>query len=458
MLRARRASGIALTAAIAALCFAASPAAAIEDTIRVKSDGPGPQEFDGVDVHRYGAKKPKQVLVLMPGTQGGGGNFTVVARDLVERRKGLAVWAIDRRSQVLEDTSVFERAARGEVPLQDAFDYYLGHITNGGTPADHHDFLDTSTVPFAREWGMETALNDARAVVRKAAKGGTSVLLGGHSLGASLAAAYGAWDFKGDPGYKDVDGLVLIDGGLLGTFNVIDDAAGAQAQLDTLDEQPFLDLLGIGVPEAAGLFAEIGGLYARLDPTGSAAQLQNYPLLPENFRPPVPVTNRALLGYAFDRDTSPDSLSLLHVNAGGLAEAGDPRDWADGGVTPAANLAETFGQEPRNAVEWYFPRRLTIDTDGANDMRQNEVAKLLGLRLKHTDDIDVPIYAFQTDLTNGGVLSGAKALVKRAKTTKKQSSLVQGAPEASHLDPLTGAAEDNEFLQTVLPFIEQTAK
>ena len=442
------------TALIACACalVLATPASAAEKQISVKSGGPGPAEFDRIDVHTFGPKKPDQVLVLMPGTQGGAGDFTLIARELVERRKGLAVWALDRRSQVLEDTAVFERANRGETSLQAMFDHYLGWLTNGGTPADHFEFLDVSTVPFAADWGMETALEDARAVVKKAAKGGRSVLLGGHSLGASLAAAYAAWDFGGDPGYRDLDGIVLIDGGLLGSFDAFD-LDQAQEQVATLGERPFLDLLGIGIPEAAGLFAEVGGLYAKLDPTGDAATIQNFAFLPDEFKPPVPATNRALFGYAFDRDTSPQSLGLLHVNAGELAPSGEPRDWVDGGITPVANLAETFGQEPANATEWYFPRKLTIDTNGANDMKRNDVARFLGLRLKHTKKIDVPIYAFQTDLTDGDVLRGAKKLVKRAKTMKKDSAIVDGAPEQSHLDPLTAAAGDNEFLDTVEEFI-----
>ena len=52
---------------------------------------------------------------------------------------------------------------------------------------------------------------------------------------------------------------------------------------------------------------------------GPATTLQGYPLLPAEFKPPVPATNRAVFGYAFDRDTSPPELGLLHVNAGGLA-------------------------------------------------------------------------------------------------------------------------------------------
>ena len=255
---------------------------------------------------------------------------------------------------------------------------------------------------------MKTALKDARKVVLEAKAPGREVLLGGHSLGASLTAAYAAWDFGGRAGARDVDGLVLIDGGLLGSFDAYDLKQAEQQIADLSESDPFFDLLEIGIPEAAGLFAEIGAMYAKLDPAGSAEALQNSPLVPAEFKPPVIATNRGLLGYALDRDTSPEELSLLHVNAGTLADAGDPRDWSDGGVTPLARLADTLGQEPSNAVEWYYPKRLSIDTNGANQMKRNDVARFLGLRLSHTRDIDVPIYAFQTDLTHGSVLAGAR--------------------------------------------------
>jgi hypothetical protein len=71
----------------------------------------------------------------------------------------------------------------------------------------------------------------------------------------------------------------------------------------------------------------------------------------------------------------------------------------------------------------------------------------------HTKRIDVPIYAFQTDLTDGGVLRGARALVKRAKTTKREALLVNGAPQQSHLDPLTAAPKRNEFLKKLVSFL-----
>jgi pimeloyl-ACP methyl ester carboxylesterase len=447
---------IALTLA-AYLALASAPAGAFERAIEVPSDGPGPAQFDRVFVHQVGPADARRVLVLMPGTQGGAGDFELIAHDVVERVPRLQVWSIDRRSQPLEDTSLFARLEAGEASLQEMFDYYLGWIVNGGMPADHFRFLNPTTVPFAREWGMETALEDARAVVQLAGRKGRKVILGGHSLGASLAAAYAAWDFDGRPGYKDLAGLLLIDGGLLGSFDAFDLAQAQEAIAELEVSNPFLDLLGLGgLPEVAGLFAEIGGYYARLEPTASAAALQQFPLLPIAFNPGIPVTNRALLGHAFDRDTSPPDLALLHVNAGGLAGSGDPRDWVDGGITPVARLAQTFGREPGNGVEWYFPRRLTIDTNGADQMQMNDVARFLGLRLMHTERIDVPIYAFQTDLTGGEVLEGARRLVERARTTEREALLIDGAPEQSHLDPLTAAPEENEFLGGLEQFLTST--
>ena len=448
-MRVRSRAGLALAGAAAAFALTATPAAARESVIAVATPpAPGPAKFNQVTVHQFGPASGKRVLVLMPGTQGGAGDFTLDARYLVKRVPGLQVWAIDRRTQALEDTSTFAAAENGQIPLHQAFDYYL----NGGG----FHFRGKDEDPYARDWGMAVALNDARAVVLRARAGGRrKVVLGGHSLGASLTAAYAAWDFNGRPGYRDLSGLVLIDGGLLGSFDAYDLAQAQKAVTDLQTSSPFLDLLGIGLPEAAGLFAEIGGLYAEKEPTAPATTLQSYPLLPSQFNPPFPVTNRALLGYAFDRDSSPAELGLLHINGGALAPSGSPRDWIDGGVTPVNRLAETFGQEPSNAVEWYFPTRLTIDTNGADQMTKNDVASFLGLRLTHTRKVNLPLYAIATDLAGAHVLDGAHNLIRRSKITRKQSILVNRNPLMSHLDPLTAAPKTNAFLKTIVPFLDR---
>jgi hypothetical protein len=415
--------------------------------------GPGPAKFDRVFVHKFGPRSGDKVLVLMPGTQGGAGDFTLTAHYLTNHVPGLQVWAIDRRTQALEDTRVFVRAVRGKVSLQHAFDYYIGWIA-GAHPPKHFQFLDPSSFPFARQWGMKVALRDARAVVRRASDGGRrQVVLGGHSLGASLTLAYAAWDFGGHPGYRDLSGLVLIDGGLLGSFNAYDLAQAKQAIHALRTSNPFSQLLGPGLPaEAAGLFGEIAGLYARLAPRASATTLQGFPLIPPDLNPPFPVTDRALLGYAFDRGTSPLDRDL-QVNAGRLATAGNPRDWVDGGVTPVHRIAKTFGQEPSNSIEWYFPKRLTIDTNGADQLRDNAVARYLGLRLWHTRQVNLPLYALQTDLTHGHVLRGARRFIRRSRTTRAESRLVNADPQESHLDPLMASPRKNRFYKTVVPFL-----
>ncbi len=71
----------------------------------------------------------------------------------MKRVKGLQVWAMDRRSQAFEDTSVFRQGLAGTKTPQQVQDYYLGWLTN---PSQTERFvpLDESTVAFTREWGL----------------------------------------------------------------------------------------------------------------------------------------------------------------------------------------------------------------------------------------------------------------------------------------------------------------
>jgi pimeloyl-ACP methyl ester carboxylesterase len=388
-------------------------------------------------VQRFGPSKAKRVLVLVPGFAGGAGDFRLIARDIVKRVPNLQVWAFDRRSEAFEDTSVFKQGNPAK-----AEDYYLGF---------KYKRVLGSTVPYVGQWGLKQSLEDLRRVVRKARAGGRrKVILGGHSLGASTTVAYAAWDFNGRPGYKDLSGMVLIDGGLLGSFNSAS-VARAQAVLKQIREgKVFSDLLGLGIPEIAGIFAEVAALYARKQPNAPAA-LQGNPLIPAEFKPPFPATNEGVLGFAFDKQTSPRGLELIRINAGSLATSGDPRRWVDGELTPIQRFATAFSSERPNATEWYFPQRLTLDVDGVSSLRQTKVAKLLGLRATHAAEIDIPLYAFETDLTNGRVIRGAQRLRKRAKGIKTYTFVRD--KRQSHLDPLVAAPRRNSFLKTVVPFL-----
>jgi pimeloyl-ACP methyl ester carboxylesterase len=433
-----------LLASIAALASlgAGASAASAESTFFVQGyDEPStPARYDRVRVKAFGPANARRVLVLVPGYIAGAGTFTPVARDLVKRVPGLQVWAVDRRSNALEDTSRFQ----AHNTPQQALDYY------GGLKFRQVD--GARQTPFARRWGLKVSLEDLRRVILRAHQGGRRVTLGGHSLGASTAVAYATWDFAGRPGYKDIDGLVLIDGGLLGTFSGTS-LVGARRTAASIDRgDPFAALLP-GLPVwAAGVLAETGAMFAKRQPQAASA-LQSYPLLPSMFRPPVPVTNEALLGYSFDRDTAPSSLQLLWARAGNLAAAGDPRRWVDGGRTPVQNIATALFQEPVNGVEWYFPRRLTLDLDAASPLsRTNRAELMLGLRTWHLQTMKLPIYAYQTALTNGRVLRGARALFRRSGSPR---ATYVNDPGAMHLDPVWGSARGNFFLRTVTPFLKR---
>jgi hypothetical protein len=428
----------AIVLALAAPAAAAVPVAERYVPMGVPA-GPGPAKYDRVFVEKLlpRGRSATSVLVLVPGTDGGAGGVLPVARDIVQRVPRMQVWIVDRREQAFEDTSVFRTG-----DPQAAQDYYLGFKYR---PVRGED------AKFAADWGLKLQLSDLRSVVRRAGADGRRVILGGHSAGASTAVAYAAWDFAGRPGYRDIDGLVLIDGGLLGSF----DSAGlarAKAELaDIRSGKVFLDILGLGLPEINGIFTEVGALWASKRPDEPSV-LQEYPLLPDFLKPPMRVTNEAMFGYAFDESTSPESLSIIHIHAGRLADSGDPRGWEDGELTPLDRMTKAWAAESPNATEWYYPRRLLLDIDAASRLRQTAAARYLGLRLKHGRGIDVPLYAYSTDLTEGAVARGARRLIRMSKI---RTARVVDDREAAHLDPLSAAPGRNRFLRTVVPFLRR---
>jgi len=428
---------LALLASVLLSLICAAPAAAVDRYVPMKVPAePGPAQYNRVWVQQLGPKHPHRVLVLVPGTLGGAGGITPVARDIVRRVPRTQVWIVDRREQAFEDTSVFERRDPDA-----ALDYYLGF--------KYHSVKGTDA-KYVADWGLKTQLNDLRAVVRRASHGGRrSVILGGHSAGASTAVAYAAWDFNGHPGYQEIDGLVLIDGGLLGSFDSADLARAKSELADIRKGNVFLDLLGFGIPEIAGIFSQVGALYAYERPD-AVSTLQTFPLLPAEFKPSVPVTNEAQLGYAFDESTSPKALELIHIRSGHLAASGNPRGWVDAGLTPIRRFAQAYASNDPNATEWYYPRRLLLDIDAANFVKQTPAARYLGLRLTHLHEIDVPLYAFSTGLTNGKVALGARRLAYRSRVPHAR---IVDDRHTSHLDPLSAAPKRNRFLKSVVPFL-----
>ncbi len=247
---------------------------------------------------------------------------------------------------------------------------------------------------------------------------------------------------------------MLIDGGLLGSFGSADADRARRELREIRRGDVFLDLLGFGIPEVAGIFAQVGALYAYERPEAPST-LQAFPLLPDVFKPPFAVTNEAQFGYAFDESTSPEALALIHVRAGGLAESGDPRPWRDGELTPLQRFARAFAANRPNATEWYYPNRLRLDIDAASPLRMTVAARLLGLRLRHGAEIDLPLYAYGTALTSGAVARGAHRL---ARISPIDEPTIVDDRRASHLDPLAAAPRRNRFVRTAAPFLRRIAR
>jgi len=203
------------------------------------------------------------------------------------------------------------------------------------------------------------------------------------------------------------------------------------------------------------VFSEVGAVTAYKDPTGPATTFATFPLLPSYLKPPVPVTNQAQFGYAFDYKTSPPGLKLIQVHSGHVAPTGDPADWVDTDITPVKNVIDVFAQTPLAAAEWYYPERLSIDAGASAPLLQTPVADYLGLRLLHTAQVDVPLYAFQTAL--GGADNGVVVSAQAYKAESKIPSVTAVSRTAtySHLDPLLASPDQNDFLKTVVPWLKQ---
>ena len=307
-----------------------------------------PDALDRVGVLKVGYKQAKHVLVLNPGTSGGSAYFKPLAHDIVRATRGRwQVWAVERRENQLEDHSVLDQAKRDEVTGEELFDYYLGWLADPSV-TEHFELIPDSEVAFARGWGMKVEVNDLRRVVKAAARRDRQVVLGGHSLGGSITTAYATWDFNGKPGAKDLSGLVYIDGGSNPTPATPEQATESLQALEA--GTPWLAFGGIAAP-FLGIFSATGSTGAVVN-TDEISLGWSFPLLPANLKPPVQPTNEAQFGYAVDADSSPPSLLAAQVNAGRLADSGDPRGWEGAGeITPIQRYAKML------AGRWVQGRR-----------------------------------------------------------------------------------------------------
>jgi pimeloyl-ACP methyl ester carboxylesterase len=449
--------GIVAIAVTAVLAAAAPSAGATSFSWMQGFDDPAtPAELDRVGVLKEGSPSARKVLILVPGTSASAAYFEPLARDIVSKTKDWQVWSVERRENILEDHSMADRVKRGEASAQQLFDYYLGWLTNPSV-TDHYA-LSLDSPAYAREWGMHVAVEDLRRVVQEARRDSREVVLGGHSLGGSIATAYATWDFGGRPGGDDLSGLVLIDGGSGPPALTAAQATEALQGLQT--SSPWLTFGGIP-PPFAGLFNTVGSGLAHIAPD-SVSILQGWPLLPAFLHAPVVVTNEAGYGYALDTETSPPSLAAAQVHAGRLASAGDPRGWDRAGeLSPIQRVADMFfgtGLLGLDGTAWFHPRRLTIDSGAVGAGIANPAQQVLDVHAVHGRDLGhLSIYAFGAALGGQRVVDAAQLLATQSGIPQRKLTLVNGSATYAHVDPLS-AYPQNDFLAKLLPFLKHTKK
>ena len=300
------------------------------------------------------------VLVSMPGIFPGASMHDQLARNVVRRAakrdRHVEYWALDRRSNCLEDHRGVRAADRAE-ESEIAFDYYWrGREVRG---RKFGGFKSAEETGFLREVGLEQTVRDWYAVLRSGIPNRRTrrkkVLCGGHSLGGPLTTAFAGWDFDGDPetrrdaGYMQCAGFFGLDttlgfggsedeeegssGG--GVGDALAAASGASPYLSVPPLTPeTIQILG---PIGVGAFHEPGGtdVLSQIPESGDIALSQRllYSRDAVNFATQEPsirdfrLTNEVVLAGILDDNSQPVTIlrvSLGTVDGGPVAEKNFP--------------------------------------------------------------------------------------------------------------------------------------
>ncbi len=298
--------------------------------------------------------RPQGVLVLVPGLFGGAGSLHLLAQGAAEAL-GLEAWVWDRRSHLLEDRSGFLLALKRGDPYL-AYRYYLRDRGRPGGFRPH----PPEALGYMAHWGLEVHLQDLHILVRLARAQGGRVVLGGHSLGASLAHLYAARLFEDGAGQAFLDGLLLLDGAF---------RPWTPGPFLPSPPMPYLQGFGLGPGRFAEL--EVAALLAHLDPEGTsplapfpASNLAWAGILASDRYAPWPAFSYSL-GEAVGARLALDPVGLLLGGSGrrvarpapGVARVG----WRPGGATDLRALVASWSRPETNYAEWYFPTRLLLD-------------------------------------------------------------------------------------------------
>ena len=397
----------------------------------------------------------KAILVLMPGLLGGAGDFDTMAKTIVKMGKGdIEVWTVDRRSVLLNDFTGIQAAWNNQDPSLALGYYFSGVSIDGKTYAG---VPPTTSVSYMSEWGLDMTLRDLNTVIslipqqyRK-----TNVFLGGHSLGAWIAQDYAGYEFSEpvspEPGYDNVAGIVLLDGGGSGLMQTVtasqylsgtgmpENISGMNFTMPSLDQirqNPanvmVVSLIGsamgsLGAAVESMLlnmftFVQIEGMYALLQPNQLSPMLRipQFSLIATALlgNTQFKATNQAMLGFAMDRNFNPISIMSATLGSpnGPLTSMpsmffpgitiSEPTDkgtmtytWnSQNHITSITDLAAVLSNTSTTMSERYFPTRLLLDTmvmgsdygpTQTTDWRYQQ-----GMHVLYTPQMDAPVIAF----------------------------------------------------------------
>jgi len=331
------------------------------------------------------ATKADAILVAQAGVIGGASSFDGIARNTIRNAaaqgKHIEFWALERRSNCLEDHTGIEAAAAARDWRLAVDYYYKGKPIKGKT---FGGFLTDAQVPMLAEIGLAQTMRDEYTVITRgipdAAARSKKVFCGGHSMGGPLTSAFARWDFDGDPetledaGYKQCAGYFYLDTN--GTLQ--------SAELGQL-EQAALDQLGPGSPDVILAGMRTGALprifdlklwygpeilaftgilaqaaYQQADEVGLVKALPHSTVLDLNLRvffsrdlptflsgsPGIrdfKLSNEALFGAMLDDNSQPlfgDQISLGSFDGGPVVQKDFPTPSALSVLSPASKLLD----------------------------------------------------------------------------------------------------------------------
>ncbi len=462
-----------------------------------------PADLDRVRVMRYRPDPPANdvhaILLLIPGFLGGANSFDSVARRVVAASGGtVEVWAIDRRSNFLEDLIGMQAAEQSGNPDM-AVGYYFGGASIAGRT--FAGFPVQEDLGHVSEWGLSTFVADLRAVVESipAVSRSTNLFIGGHSLGGSLAQIYSAWDLAGTAASSELAGVVLLDGSVSGEgitraeYHAGTGAVGfATPGVDEIrdgtgDRTSTLPFIGTDL--LASL--EILGMRAFFDPYGISCDenVDDFLSILYGIRPWA--THTAILGFMVDEAFAPIAITAMRVGdgAGGPFEQQEfdvgglslayraPTDqaavyyWLDHESIDPPDLAciRTSARiqfaGPTNFAEWYFPNRLSLDVAAVGDLAVSGAGDDYrwdeeDLRVTRAADMDAPVLAVAagsgvaTDAAAYEAYRTAIAATTRDGATREEDAgfRVLVLADYWHLDPVV--AETEEPAASIAAFLE----